>query len=713
MMNLFELYDDIRQSERANPLHAALQRLGRTLRRLYHHLPVNAPSEEDFLSALGPHPVSNIAEFLEAQAARPAPWDGVSKDDIPDSVMAVADDAVEGRFSCLGTVFRFEADVDWHRAAEGNGTWPRKHWAHIFLGDSAQLGDVKPCWELNRHAFFVSLALAWRRTGDDKYAATFARLLNSWCDQNPPETGICYISGLNIGLRCLSWIVADRLFQGAGGYDAATQTRLHCNLLAQARHMAAYLTARGRTGFGHMPACEAALLAWLSLRNPAWHDAEKWLARALAQLWPAFDDRIYPDGLHFECSFGYQLQMVECLSLLFSEMRRQKRPIPARNYTMLEKMTTVLRVARQPGGALPDINDDDGGYVFPLPLDRQHRLQGVLSAMAVLYDRPDFKSSSAETLPFYARMVLGAQGAEDYRLIARYSEDFPRLTHLVHSRIALMRRAGDFFLFKNNPDPFPQSGHNHADLLSLILHLDGRAVLCDSGTYRYTNVKGYRNVLRSTQAHNTICVDGQGQSTPQLLFSWRAPLQAGDMHTRAFEDMLVLDAAHASFHAQGVTHRRVLVWLKHEGALLVIDKMEGAHTHTFEQFWHFAPGTQTAAHADNRFSLSTAAGEALATVSFFRNDERDTLETLAASDVNKQCYRSAVYGELKPATALAHRWTSALAQDSPSHRATLFCKPATSEHFMADFADVGTGVFRFNAWTIDLNQTPAAVTRAA
>src|SRR5262249_52987953 len=146
----------------------------------------------------------------------------------------------------LGGAFDFRDTVDWHHSLGPGGPWPRAHWSQIQFRDIGHLGDIKPCWEMNRHQFFVSLALAWIKTKDPRYPQAVKKFLHSWCDQNTPETGVNYISGLDMGLRCVSWIFADRLLRGCPDWDEAAQERMHRNIYSQARHINEYLSFDGK-----------------------------------------------------------------------------------------------------------------------------------------------------------------------------------------------------------------------------------------------------------------------------------------------------------------------------------------------------------------------------------------------------------------------------------------------------------------------------------
>ncbi|NGX95892.1 MAG: hypothetical protein G4V63_11870 [Candidatus Afipia apatlaquensis] len=65
------------------------------------------------------------------------------------------------------------------------------------------------------------------------------------------------------------------------------------------------------------------------------------------------------------------------------------------------------------------------------------------------------------------------------------------------------------------------AAHGHADALSLMLHLDGKPVLVDPGTYLYHSGGSVRDRLRGTAVHNTLCLNGTGQSEISGAFNWR------------------------------------------------------------------------------------------------------------------------------------------------------------------------------------------------
>ena len=119
---------------------------------------------------------------------------------------------------------------------------------------------------------------------------------------------------------------------------------------------------------------------------------------------------------------------------------------------------------------------------------------------------------------------------------------------------------GDYALVNNHPDPFPNSGHNHACLLQLLLWMDGHQVLIDGGTYRYNDDGGIRNALRGTMAHNTVTVDGVDQAEPFRNFGWTSTTRSGPCRLDVRPDVTVFDGMHQSYRRlpEPVSHRRRL-----------------------------------------------------------------------------------------------------------------------------------------------------------
>lgn len=686
----------------ARALHALRTATGAYKRRL----PAREPTATEFLQALSYGTAETIEEYLDIRDDMPRVWSFLPKNLYTEKLLQSAFEVAEGEFRVFNLTKRFPGAIDWHNALEGVRSWPQVHWSDIPFRRLSHLGDVKLVWELNRHQFMPAIALAHVYTGDSRYAAALDRYINSWCDQNPPETGINYVSNLEIGLRSIAWIFTERILAGHGGLSDSTRSRLCRNIYAQARHLDAFMAYTKDTGRNNHLIGDAASLAFIALNFPEFQESERWLAQSLASLSECMGEQFYDDGMHFEGSFGYHLLVTELILILFCEMKHRKKPVPPWQMKVLEKMVAVLDTVRQPDGRLPNVNDCDDGYAFPFPFDVVERLEGIFAVAAILFNRADFRS--AARFEMYAWLLTGEKGLEDFGILPEYPRAATSLGILPGGGFAVMRgHDGDYCIVKNNPDPFPKSGHNHADLLHMILFIGGKEILCDAGTYRYNADRDFRNALRSTFAHNTLTVDQQGQAEPHRNFGWLSMTKPGSLGAFETDDAIVCDGTHDSYFDLSVTHRRAVVYLKEYGCWIVIDRVFGEKSHHIEQYWHFPPEITVRDNRPGLYRLELA-GAHVCSIEFFCEDGHDRHDLLFGSERLKWSYVSRGYGDIRTSATLMHAWEADLFSGKPRDRVTVF---GTEGRMPAVSEGQTRGIFSAGDYLIDMNETPARVTR--
>ncbi|MFK7794744.1 MAG: heparinase II/III-family protein, partial [Gammaproteobacteria bacterium] len=74
-----------------------------------------------------------------------------------------------------------------------------------------------------------------------------------------------------------------------------------------------------------------------------------------------------------------------------------------------------------------------------------------------------------------------------------------------------------------------QPGHTHCDFLSYELAFDDQMIVVDAGVFEYTEGE-MRDYVRSTQAHNTISVDGDQQS--EIWAAFRVARRASKLYAQ-------------------------------------------------------------------------------------------------------------------------------------------------------------------------------------
>jgi hypothetical protein len=159
---------------------------------------------------------------------------------------------------------------------------------------------------------------------------------------------------------------------------------------------------------------------------------------------------------------------------------------------------------------------------------------------------------------------------------------------------------------------YPTS-HIHHDALSITLDGYGSPLLIDpGGPYGYGDPLRHR-YFTTTAAHNTVTVDSANQSPgPCVVRRWeRRP------------GCDILEAEHSNY--PGVLHRRTLFFLRRRFVLLV-DRLESAAAHRYEQRFHFAPDLEVDRDGDGAVASRGEGGPSLRLVPLLRRGEAVALD---------------------------------------------------------------------------------------
>ena len=122
-------------------------------------------------------------------------------------------------------------------------------------------GNVKQVWELSRMHHLTVLAAAFSLSGDERYATRAASHLRSWWAQNPFLSGVHWTSGIEAGLRLISWVWVRRLLDGwDGAADLFERNEVACAQIWWHQHYLASFRSRGSSANNHVIAESAGLL---------------------------------------------------------------------------------------------------------------------------------------------------------------------------------------------------------------------------------------------------------------------------------------------------------------------------------------------------------------------------------------------------------------------------------------------------------------------
>src|SRR5215472_2743133 len=138
-----------------------------------------------------------------------------------EAIIREADELCRHRFRLLGyTDLDYGTEIDWHLDAVHGKRAPLEPWFKIPFLNFAEVGDHKVTWELSRHQHLVTLAKAWRLTGEVRYVDELLAQWYSWQRANPYPLGINWASSLEVAFRSLSWLWVGQLLADC---EAVTQ----------------------------------------------------------------------------------------------------------------------------------------------------------------------------------------------------------------------------------------------------------------------------------------------------------------------------------------------------------------------------------------------------------------------------------------------------------------------------------------------------------
>jgi hypothetical protein len=477
-----------------------------------------------------------------------------------------------GELDLWGRAIRVDPEqIDWSQDPLGKDRPSRR----LRAGQ----GDRKPVWELHRHQHLVPLAAAAALTGREDWAEVCLAQLESWIASNPPRRGPGWTSGYETSHRLVSWAWAVPLLSERA--PASVLTRITDSYLEQAAFVARS-PSRFSSANNHRLMELLGLLTGLALTEERvgweglWAELER---ESFAQT--------YADGGSREQASGYFLYVLEILSLAAFVASSVGRPTGT-VATTLGSMLSWHEAIAGAGGELPPVGDDAEDR--PLRLPYFARPHGALVAARA-------KAVTSNDSPLVPGKALGgtsaskALGESGYVVLRTTVDDLP---------VRVVFDVGELGFGS-------LAAHGHADALSVLLDVNGRPLLRDSGTGSYA-VEAGREEFRSTAAHNTVEVDGTDQAEQRGPHIW------GRRYTTKLEAVSLgspLEYARATHDgyrrlSSSALHTRSVTLLAPD-LLVVLDRVQGSRPVRASLLWNLMPGRNAGELIEGRGALAVAA----------------------------------------------------------------------------------------------------------
>lgn len=509
------------------------------------------------------------------------------------ALLRAAEGILDGRFEVLGHVRTDMADPAWSFDPTSARPFPADRCAfRIDLRDPADQRNVKQVWELSRLHHLTVLAAAWQLTGDDRYASTVARHLRSWHERNPVLCGVNWSSGIELGIRLISWVWIRRLLDGWGdapllfeGNDAfATQLYWHQRYLAT-------FPSRGSSANNHVIAEAAGQLA-AGCAFPWFAESRRWRRDSAALLGRELERNTFPEGVNREQAFEYHGFVAELGLVAAAEAEAAGVPLDASIWARLCQMVDVVAATVDRAGGAPRYGDGDDGRALVVTDPATNRWGSLLAMGEAVFGAQRWWPA---TSPDLRSLLVGGLVRRTVPTAERSPE---RVSHFAGAGLTILRSPPGtpdelWCRCDGGPHGFLSIGaHGHADAMSIELRHNGVEVLCDPGTFVYHGSPAWRSYFRSTIAHNTIELDGEDQSVAGGPFLWARQAHGRVLEVSTTGAVQRWSACHDGYRRleSPARHRRTVTLDADLGSVVVDDVLQSDGPHRVRIAYHLGPG---------------------------------------------------------------------------------------------------------------------------
>ena len=507
------------------------------------------------------------------------------------AILAAADRLMRGEWEVLGVARDDLVTPDWFRdPLTGRRSDPGRYAFRIDHRAEEQVGNVKQVWEISRLQHLTLLAAAWYLTRDERYARRVAEQLRSWWRENPFLSGVHWTSGIELGIRLISFVWIRRLLADWPGVAdlfendslAVRQIRWHQQYLAAFR-------SRGSSANNHVIA-EAAGQLVASCAFPWFRQSARWRRNAARLLESELARNVFPSGIGRELATDYHCFVAELGFLAAAEAEAAGHPLGGATWRQLCAMADAAAAVADERLRPPRQGDSDEGRAVLIDAPTANRWPSLLALADALVGRlgwwPRPGADAAST-------IIGnlAPGRPD--IPSRPAE---RPFRFADAGITLLRAAGDklpeiWCRCDGGPHGFLSiAAHAHADALSVEVRYGGVDILADPGTYCYHGERAWRSYFRSTIGHNTAELDGRNQSAEGGPFLWSRHAGSREMQVMDDGDFASWTAEHDGYLSLDppVLHRRSVLLDRASRIIDIVDQIEGG-AHSVRLAFHLGP----------------------------------------------------------------------------------------------------------------------------
>lgn len=506
--------------------------------------------------------------------------------------------------------------IDWYLDPVRGLRFPRgvpvKEWDLYAM--RPENADIKYPWELARCQHWPALGQAWLLSGDERFAREIRNQLDDFREANPVGVGVNWTCTMDVAIRALNWALAldmmGALQRGDEFGDRALQA-----LFEHGHFIYNNLENHYEVTSNHFLSNVVGLF-YLSFLFSSLEAGRTWQSFCREALEQEIVAQVLDDGADYESSVPYHRLVTELFLGAARLAQQSGSPLSEAYDERLKKMLAFLAGVLRPDGLMPQVGDADDGRLHILsrygcwqPQDPRH----LFGPAARYFGRPDWQKLGGRDGVWEA--AWWGYGFEEEELQASRGYDGTPADnfHLYpQAGLAVARENGNYLLVTNSIVGTKGFGnHKHNDQLSFEYFCQGVPLFVDPGSYVYTSDFDARNRYRSVKAHNTLCVDDteQNEMKEEWIFRLFETAHAEHLNFGISESRVEYRGRHIGYRRlpQEVRHRRTISLCRKDGALTIMDELEGKGKCRLEWSYHCPPGVEVSLKEGSIVLLTAAA----------------------------------------------------------------------------------------------------------
>lgn len=454
-----------------------------------------------------------------------------------DPELFYADQALENNIHVWPSLgfkpYKYEREIDWSFDGYGSRSWQLYFHSLRVVGYLANAAEV---------------------SGDSTYLEKAGEIIESWFDfhynnASPPRYAWYDHSVANRVRNITHFLRAYASLPDISLPDSLFE-KTHIMLQEHGTWLAAE---KNYAPYNHGMMASMALTQ-LALTFPHFEDSELWAKVGIDRIRERIEADLSAESVHKEHSPGYHIFFLDLIITIDDYLKAKNVHLFQSGDRTMEKMLEYVAYMVKPNHYLPTVGDTSSSSQFK-------RNYGHPWVTYLLSDFT-FSDGLEGMKPPQNSVVYPDAGIAILRDEWKFGNESAETTYLMFQ------------------SAFHSTYHKHADDLGFVLYSHGEDIFVDPGIYAY-DTSEYQQYVRSTQAHNSLTVDGDGYPITRNNMG-KANITA-HLLDEAFD---FVQGNHTMY--DGVTLRRGIILVR-PSTILIIDEAISETQHKIQQIFNLGP----------------------------------------------------------------------------------------------------------------------------